>query len=121
MTTLAQRPVSQVDADQLSLIADDWTPTKRPFADRFKAACESIGAEHDGWVDPNLVRARLLDGDVEFTLAEAKQYAGLWCKAAGKGGFLDTHRDVLVPISGAGSTRNGGKSLPMRRLRRWSS
>lgn len=119
MTTLAQRPVG--DSDQLSLIGDDWTPLKKPFADRFRAACESVGRAHDGWVDPNLVRAQLLDGDVEFTYAEAKQYAGLWSKSAGRKGFLDTYRDRTVPITGRGSMRNGNKDVPMRRLRGWSS
>lgn len=117
MTTLAQRPISHVEAGQFSLFAD----AAQSFADRFREACEQIGAAHDGWVDPNLVRARLLDGDVEFTFAVAKQYAGLWAKSCGRAGFMDAHRDVLVPISGDGSTRNAGKSLPMRRLRGWTS
>lgn len=119
MTTLATSPVE--DPDQIALFGDDWTALKKPFADRFREVCEQVGAKADGWVNPNVVRALMLDGAVEFTYAEAKQYAGLWCKAAAKDGFLDTHRDVLVPIAGVGSTRNGGKSLPMRRLRGWSS
>lgn len=112
MTILSARPVA--DPDQLALIADDWTALKRPFADAFRDACRAEAESHDGWVDPNRVRARLI---AEFGEGgyDPRQLSALWSKASGRAGFLVTHRDVLVPISGDGSRGNGNKSVPMRR------
>lgn len=112
MTTLATS--SPDDPDQLALLADDWTATRKPFADAFRDACylEAIG--HDGWVDPNRVRARLI-AEFGATGYDPRQLSALWSAAASKSGYLRTHRDVLVPITGDGSRGNGGKSVPMRR------
>lgn len=109
MTTLATRPVE--DPDQLALIADDMTPLNKPFADAFRDACWAEAVAHDGWVDPNRVRARLLD----HPSYEPRQYAALWSPACGRDGFLNK-TDERVAISGEGSRGNGNKDV---RLRRW--
>lgn len=118
MTTLATSPVDEFD--MLALIADGDTPLSMPFADRFKDTCRAVADEHEGWIDPNEVRRRMLAVE-EFSAREARQFSGLWCKAAGPKGYLDVHRDRLVPISGEGSTRNCAKSVPMRFWRGWSA
>lgn len=114
MTTLSTHPVP--DPDQLALIADPWTPLAVPFADAFKEACRAEALDHDGWVNPNSVRARLIAqyGADGFN---PRQLSALWSSAASKSGYLDTHRDVLVPITGEGSRGNHNKSVPMRRWR----
>lgn len=114
MTTLATGAVDEPDL--LTLIADEETPLGKLAADRFKGACEAVADQHEGWVDPNLVRARLLNGD-ELDIPP-RQYAALWSTACAKDGYLDK-TNVLVPISGAGSRGNGNKSVPMRRWRGW--
>lgn len=116
--TLAARPVDEPDL--LALLADQETPLGKPFADRFRETCKAVADEHDGWIDPNLVRARMLAVE-DFSAKEVRQYAGLWSKAAGRDGYLDVHRDIIVPISGPGSTRNTNKGVPMRRWRGWSA
>lgn len=109
MTTLNTSPVE--DPDQLALIADHWT---RPdFAESFKDACRTEAELHDGWVNPNNVRRRLLDHP-EY---EPRRYAASWAGACGREGYLTTERGVLVPITGEGSRGNGNKSVPMRRWR----
>ena len=116
MTTLSTHAVD--NPDELALFADDWTPLAKPFADRFRDACEAEANAHAGWVDPNRVRARLIADDPTYN---PRQLSGLWSKASGKDGFLDVYRDVLVRISGEGSKGNGNKSVPMRRWRGWRS
>ena len=115
MTTLSTSPVE--DPDQLALIADDWTPLAVPFADAFKEACRAEALASGGWVNPNAVRARLIAqyGADGFN---PRQLSALWSSATGtKSGYLDTHRDVVVPITGEGSRGNHNKSVPMRRWR----
>lgn len=106
MTTLATSPTDEPDL--LSLIADPWT---RPsFAAAFKAACRAEAELHDGMVNPNRVRARMLDHP-EY---EPRRYSAQWAPACGREGFL-RKTDVLVPIEGEGSRGNGGKSVFARR------
>lgn len=112
MTTLATQPVDEPDL--LALIADDWTPLGRPFADRFREACRKDADRHGGWVDPNRVRALLL-AEADF---EPRRYSAQWAPACGRGGFLDK-TDRLVQITGEGSKGNGNKSVPLRRWRGW--
>lgn len=107
MTTLATSPVDEPDL--LSLIADPWT---RPnFAAAFKDACRAEAELHNGEVNPNRVRARLLDHP-EY---EPRRYSAQWAPACGRDGFMVTERDNTVPIVGEGSRGNGNKSVPMRR------
>lgn len=110
MTTLTVRPVD--DPDQLALIADDWTATRKPFADKFRDACEVEARGHGGWVDPNAVRLRLLD-EADYN---PRQYAALWSTACGRDGYLDK-TEVPVQIAGKGSRGNGGKSTVFRKWR----
>ena len=112
MTTLAVRPVA--DPDQLALIADDWTPLGKPLADRFREACLAEADAHDGWVNPNAVRARVLAGG-DFN---PRQYSALWLKACARDGFLDKTTRA-VAISGEGSRNNGNKDVLLRRWRGW--
>ncbi len=112
MTILGARPIEGEEADLLSLISDSWTPLGKPFADAFRAACEAEASIHGGLVDPNNVRARLLD----HPDYEPRRYSASWSTACGRGGFLDM-TDQLVPIEGKGSRGNGGKSVYKRRLR----
>lgn len=117
MTLLAYSPTD--DYDLLALAGDGDTPLSKPFADRFRDACKADADAHDGWVNPNHVRAAMLAIE-DFSAREVRQYAGLWCKAAGREGFLDVpDRTNTVPIKGPGSTRNGNKAVPMRRWRGW--
>lgn len=109
MTVLATHPVDEPDL--LALIADEWTPLGKPFSEKFQHACREIALEHGGDVDPNLVRARLLN-DPDYS---PRSYSAQWAPACGRDGFLDK-TDVFVPISGEGSRHNAGKSV---RLRRW--
>jgi hypothetical protein len=108
VTTLATQPVE--DPDQLALIADNWTTLGRPFSEKFRAACERVAGRQGGWVDPNAVRAELID-EPDY---EPRRYAAQWAPACGRDGFLEK-TDVLVPIRGEGSRGNGNKSVPLRR------
>lgn len=110
MTTLATQPVDEPDL--LTLIADGYTSLHKPFADAFRAACQSVANSHNGDVDPNLVRAKLLD----HPDYEPRRYSAQWSPACGRDGFL-VKTDRLVPIVGEGSRGNGNKSVPMRRWR----
>lgn len=112
MTTLGTSPVD--DPDQLSLIADNWTSLAVPFADAFYDACRAEAQEHDGWVNPNFVRARLIaalgpDG------YDPRRLSAQWSSSCSRTGFMRVERSVLVPIEGEGSRGNSGKSVPMRR------
>lgn len=109
MTTLAARPVE--DPDQLDLFADPYTSLHKPFADAFREACRAEAESNDGWVDPNKVRARLLD----HPSYAPRQLSALWCSSCGRSGFMVTDRDVRVPISGEGSRGNSNKDVAMRR------
>lgn len=108
MTALATHPVA--DPDQLALIADDWTTLRKPFADAFKDACRTEAELHDGWVNPNSVRARLLD----HPDYEPRRYSAQWAPACGRSGFLAKTQQT-VQIVGEGSRGNGNKSVPLRR------
>lgn len=122
-TTLSARPVNEPDL--LTLLADEHTVTRKPLADMFRAACRTVAVEHDGWVDPNLVRARVLEdfaaGLVECDDPELnhRQYSALWSPACGPNGFLDK-TDRLVPINPTHSRGNGNKDVRYRRWRGWS-
>lgn len=113
MTTLASIPVCEDQLDLLSLVADAQTPLGALHASDFRSACEAV-ADADGWVDPNLVSKHLHD---TFGEVNPRWYSAQWAGACGKNGFMDTHREVLVPIHAARSKGNGNKSMPMRRLR----
>lgn len=110
MTSLATHPVD--DPDQLALIADDWTSLRKPFADAFREACEAEARMHDGWVNPNNVRARLLDRVAE----NPRQFSALWSTACARDGYL-VKTEVPVQISGKGSKGNTNKSTVWRRWR----
>lgn len=106
--TLAARPVDEPDL--LTLIADPYTPLAHEFSAKFRAACERIAGRQGGWVDPNEVRAELID-EPDY---EPRRYAAQWAPACGRDGFLEK-TDVLVPIRGEGSRGNSNKSVPLRR------
>lgn len=110
MTDLATHPTE--DPDLLSLIADSWTPRHVEFAEAFRHACEAEANLHDGWVNPNNVRARLLD----HPDYEPRRYSAQWAPACGRDGFL-VKTERPVQITGEGSKGNGNKSVPMRRWR----
>lgn len=111
MTVLATSPVAE--PDRLALVADDWTPLHRAAANRFRDACAVEARAHDGRVDPNGVRERLLvNGVLDI---DPRQFSALWSTACAAGGYL-VKTDELVPITGPGSKHNGGKSV---RVRRW--
>lgn len=113
MTTLATAPIQGDLLDELALLADPYTPRGLDDAARFEAACRAVAV--DGWVNPNDVRARLtVDGELQIA---PRKYAALWLAATGRAGFMDTHRDRLVPITGAGSKGNTNKQVPLRKLR----
>lgn len=117
MTTLASHALDPDQLDLLSLVADTETPLGQDDADRFEAACRAVAV--DGWVNPSDVRAALMvDGELQI---EPRRYAALWSASAGRDGFLDVHREFMVPITGDGSRGNGNKSVPMRRLRTHTS
>jgi len=109
VTSLATHPVD--DPDQLALIADGWTTIAKPFADRFREACQAEALAHNGWVDPNRVRARLRADDAGYN---PRQLSALWSRSCGRGGFM-VKTDRLVQIVGEGSRGNGNKSVPLRR------
>jgi hypothetical protein len=113
MTDLATHPVE--DPDQLALIADEWTVTREAFACAFEAACYLESRTRDGWVDPNRVRARLLQRPSEFN---PRQYSALWSVATARDGYLD-NTEERVQITGEGSRGNGNKSVRLRRWRGW--
>lgn len=113
-TTLATHDLEPDLLDELALIADPHTVTRKRFADAFRTACHieagtysGGGEDHGpfGWVNPNLVRARVLDR-ADYN---PRQYAALWSSA-----FL-MKTDVPVQISGEGSRGNGNKSTFWRR------
>lgn len=110
MTTLSTGPLE--DPDQVALFADSWTTLGKPAADRFREACRQVACNHNGDVDPSLVRQLLLVGG-ELDIPP-RQYSALWSTACARGGYLEkTNR--MVPITGAGSKHNGNKSVWMRR------
>ncbi len=110
MTTLATNPLD--DPDQIALFADSWTTLGKPLADAFRDACEAEALSHDGWVNPNNVRARVLDHDSY----EPRQYAALWSVACSRDGYLDK-TDRPVRIAGTGSRGNTNKSTTWRKWR----
>lgn len=114
MTTLAAHDVEQPDL--LALIAEDPTPLRVNFPEKFRAACEVEARSHGGWVDPNAVRLRLLD-EPDYN---PRQYAALWAPACGRDGFLDK-TEVPVQIAGEGSRGNGNKSTVWRKWRSWAA
>lgn len=116
MTFLATHDLEPNLLDELALIADPHTPTRKPFADKFRAACEAEadidglfdfdGAGPFGWINPNRVRARLLD-EPDY---RPRQYSSLWSSS-----FLAKADRDPVQISGRGSRGNGNKSVPWRK------
>lgn len=125
MTILATHPVP--DPHQLALLADDLTPLGRPFAEIFREAClveaASTGGwgelDHGprGWVNPNVVRLRVLAAIGEDDLGpRAQQFSALWSASAGRTGYLES-TERRVRIAGPGSRGNGNKSTTWRRMR----
>lgn len=109
-TTLASHDLD--DPAQIALFADNWTSLGVGAADRFKEACRQVAAEHDGDVNPSLVRAKLLvAGELDIP---CRQYSALWGTACSRDGYLQK-TGVRVQIVGAGSKGNGNKSVEMRR------
>lgn len=108
MTSLATHPVEEPDL--LGLIADPYTSLNKPFADRFRDACEAEANANDGWVNPNNVRLRLLDAP-DY---DPRQYSAQWAGACGRHGYM-VKTEYPVRISGKGSKGNGGKSVFWRR------
>ena len=116
MTILSTHPVE--DPDQLALISDTWTVTREMLGREFYYACRYDARGHDGWVDPNRVRARLLHllGDD----INKRQLSALWSTATARDGYLD-NTEERVQITGEGSRGNGNKSVRLRRWRGWSA
>lgn len=110
MVHLATQAVEEPDL--LSLIADEHTPLSRMVADRFREACRADAREHDGEVNPNRVRERLLVGGVLDI--EPRKYSSLWSTACARGGYLEKTKEWR-PIEGEGSRGNGNKSVLLRR------
>lgn len=108
MTTLAAFPM-----DELPFPSDESSPLAKLHAADFEEACRAV-ADDAGWVNPNLVSAWLR---AKWGEVDPRSYSGAWAGACGRNGFMDTHREVQVPIDGRHSKGNGNKSLPMRRLR----
>lgn len=108
MTTLATHDLTEPDL--LTLIADTCTPLGKPFADRFREACEAEARENDGWINPSLVRARLLN-DPAYA---PRTYSAQWAGACGRSGFM-VKTDIPVQITGEGSRGNSNKSTVWRR------
>lgn len=117
MTTLRFAPLDDTEADLLALVGDPHTVTRKPLADAFRAACWAEALAHDGWVDPNAVRARVL---AEVDDPNMRQYSALWAPAAGPDGYLDVVTTRDVPIDGKGSRGNSNKKVLMRRWRDWA-
>lgn len=113
MTQLAAIPVCDDQLDLLTLVADNATPLGKLHRADFEEACRAV-ADADGWVNPNLVSAWL---HARFGEINPRAYSAAWSSACGPNGFMDTHREIQVPIDGKHSRGNGGKTLPMRRLR----
>lgn len=126
MTSLRFAPIDEETADLLALVSDPHTVTRKPLADIFRAACRAEAEANDGWVDPNRVRARVLEA-FAASLVECddpemnhRQYSALWSTAAKRdGGYLDT-TDVPVAIDPKNSRGNGGKGTTYRRWRDWT-
>lgn len=117
MTSLAFSSVDGDLLDELTLVADPYTPLGIDDGDRFRAACWAEALSADGWVDPNRVRSLLMvDGELQIG---PRRYSALWSTACSRTGYLDVHRDRMVPISGAGSKHNGNKLVPLRKWRGW--
>lgn len=108
MTTLAARPVE--NPDELALFADNWTTLGKPLADAFRDACEAEALACDGWVNPNHVRARLLD----HPNYEPRQYAALWSTGCARDGYM-VKTEHPVAIAGEGSRGNTNKNTVWRR------
>jgi hypothetical protein len=108
MTHLATHNLEPNLLDELALVADPHTPTRKPFADAFEAACRAEADESwGGLIDPSSVRARLLDRP-DYN---ARQLSALWSSS-----WL-VKTGVAVRIRGEGSRGNGNKSTFYRRLR----
>lgn len=115
MTTLATHPLEPDLLSELALIADPHTSLRKPFADKFRAACkyeadidgifEFNGAGPLGWINPSKVRARLLD-EPDY---RPRQFSALWSST-----FL-VKTDRPVQITGEGSRGNTNKSTFWRR------
>lgn len=92
--------------DELALIADPHTATRKPFADKFRAVCEQEAATNSGWINPNIVRLALMD-EPDY---RPRQFSALWSSSW----LVKTDREVQ--IRGEGSRGNSNKSTFFRRL-----
>lgn len=101
--------------DELALIADGWTPLSVDLAERFRDACLAEARDHDGWINPNAVTARLKEQDPDVNV---RRVSALWSTAAAKDGYLDV-TEHYVQIDGSISRGNGGKSMSLRLWRDW--
>jgi hypothetical protein len=104
MTSLSTHDLGPDLLDELAQIRNDRTPAS--FADKFRAACEAEAAANGGWINPNLVRARLLDEPDYEPRSYSAQWSAPWL----------TKTDHPVQIKGDGSRGNTNKSTFWRRL-----
>lgn len=115
MTTLATHDLEPNLLDELALIADPHTPLRKPFADKFKAACQVaadlVGPYNlgdfgpAGLINPNMVRLLLLN-EPDYN---PRQLSALWSSKF----LMKTSRPVQ--IEGEGSRGNTNKSTVWRR------
>lgn len=101
--------------DELLLIADGMTPLSVDLAERFRDACLAEAREHDGWINPCAVTARLKADDPEVN---TRRISALWSTAAAPDGYLD-RTEHYVQIDGSVSRGNGNKSVALRLWRDW--
>lgn len=104
MTTLSTHDLGPDLLDELERIREDRTPAS--FADKFRDACEAEAAANEGWINPNRVRARLLDDPDYKPRTYSAQWSAPWL----------TKTDFPVQIAGEGSRGNSNKSTFWRRL-----
>lgn len=100
MTTLGTHNLEPDLLTELARISDV------PFAAKFRAACEAEAAATEGWINPNRVRARLLD-EPDY---EPRMYSAQWSAS-----WL-VKTVYQVQIAGPGSRGNSNKSAFWRRL-----
>lgn len=114
MTALAATPVCDGQLDLLEAVAAADSPlTPKDFMD----VCMEIGRQNNGWVNPNLVSARLHQ---RFDHIKPQWLSAQWAPACGPNGFLNT-TDVEVPIDPTHSRGNGNKGIKLRRVRGWAA
>ncbi|WP_232676722.1 hypothetical protein [Nocardioides sp. R-C-SC26] len=100
------------DGDLLALIADPWTARGVAFGNAFREACRHVAKNNAGVVNPNRVRALLLD----HPDYDPRRLAAMWSHASTcRDAYLKTTKR-WVPITGEGSRGNRNKQV---RLRIW--